>query len=240
MRIAATIGFCCLSASAWAQPSSPPQNDPLVGTVALGYLATSGNTSTSNTNGTFKATWDPGRTWTHTWTAFLIRARAAGNTVADSESAGYMAQRDYGKGFIFGAADWRQDAFSGYDRQSVEVVGYGRKLIDSDRQLLSWQGGIGRRQASVVDNTSFNDTIIRGGLDYTYYLSENSQFVQRLLLEHGSNNQYFESLSSIKGTLRGNLSLALSYIIKHNSDVPFPSIIDKTDRFTAVTVQYGF
>jgi putative salt-induced outer membrane protein len=235
-KLITVLALSTLSLPVFAQP----QNDPLVGTVALGYLSTSGNTSTSNTNATFKTVWDPGRVWTHTWTAFLIRARTDGNTVVDSESAGYMGQRDFGRGFVFGAFDWRQDAFAGYDRQSIEVVGYGRKLVETDRQLLQWTGGIGRRQASVVDNTSFNDTIIRGGLDYTYHLSENSQFVQRLLLEHGSNNQYFESLSSIKGTVKGNLSLALSYIIKHNSDVPFPNFIDKTDRFTAFTVEYGF
>lgn len=236
MRIAIIIGLFVVSGAALAQT---PQ-DPLVGTVAVGYLATNGNTDTSNTNATFKAVWDPHQVWMHTWNAFLISSRSNGIKTADSKAAGYKAQRDFGthNGYIFGAGDWRQDEFSGYSRQSAEVVGYGRKLIMTDLHTLTVEGGIGRKQSSVIDGTKFDDTIIHGGLDYLLHINENALFTQRLLLELGSDNNYLESVSQLKTTIRGKLSLGASYIIKYNSDVP--AFIAKTDRFTAITLEYGF
>jgi putative salt-induced outer membrane protein YdiY len=37
---------------------------------------------------------------------------------------------------------------------------------------------------------------------------------------------------------RGNLALVASYVIKSNSDVPVG--IEKTDRYTAISLEYGF
>ena len=47
-----------------------------------------------------------------------------------------------------------------------------------------------------------------------------------------------ESLSELKVTVIGNLSLALGYLVKHNTDVP-PGI-DKTDSQTSVSLEYKF
>jgi len=238
MRIATVIVVCLLSAPALAQNPAPPA-DPLVGTVALGYLATSGNTDSTNTNASFKAIWDRGRLWVHNWSALAISARTNGVKTASAEAAGYKAQRAFGtNGYLFGTGNWRQDEFSGYDRQSTEAVGYGRKLVMTDRQLLTVEGGLGRKQSTVNDGTKLDETILHGGLDYQIHLGENSLFTQKLLLEVGDENRYTESTSAIKAKIRGNLALVASYVIKSNSDVPVG--IENTDRFTAISLEYGF
>ncbi len=63
-------------------------------------------------------------------------------------------------------------------------------------------------------------------------------FTQKLLLEIGDQNRYTQSISALKATLVGDLALVLSYTIKHNSDV-LPGI-EKTDTFTAISLEYGF
>jgi putative salt-induced outer membrane protein len=238
MRTIVALAFCLCSAAALAQ-NPPPPKDPLVGTVALGYLSTSGNTDSTNTNASFKLTWDRGRTWTHNWTALAISARTNGVATAEAYAAGYKAQRALGeRAYLFASGDWRQDRFSGYDRQATEALGYGRKLVSTDRQTLAVEGGLGTKQSTLIDGTDTDEGIVRGNLDYLIHLGDTSEFNQKLLIESGSDNRYTESTSALKAKIRGNLALVLSYVIKSNSDVPVG--IEKTDRFTAISLEYGF
>ncbi len=142
------------------------------------------------------------------------------------------------KSYLFASGDWRQDQFSGYSRQSTEAVGYGRKLVTTDKQTLSVEGGLGRKQATLVGGGDIDEGVLRGGLDYLLHLGETSQFTQKLLLEVGDTNRYTESTSALKARIRGNLALVASYVIKSNSDVPVG--IEKTDRYTAISLEYGF
>jgi putative salt-induced outer membrane protein len=236
-----TIVFTVVSlASSAALAQAPaPAADPVTGAAALGYLATSGNTESTNTNASFKLDWDRGGNWTHHWNALAISSRTEDVTTAQAYAAGYKAQRDFSEtSYIFAAGDWRQDRFSGYDKQVTEAVGYGHRVIDSMRQTFAIEGGIGAKQSDLTDGTSTDEGIVRGALDYVLHISETSQFNQKFLIEQGSDNRYTESNSAVKARLIGDLSLVLSYVIKNNSDVPVG--IEKTDRFTAIALEYGF
>jgi putative salt-induced outer membrane protein len=139
---------------------------------------------------------------------------------------------------LFFSGDWRQDEFSGYDRQVTEAVGYGRRLIDNARHMLAVEGGVGAKQSDLITGEELDEAIVRGGLEYLLTLSANSQFSQELLLEQGDDNRYIESTSALKTRIVGNLALVLSYVIKNYSDVPVG--IEGTDRFTALSLEYGF
>jgi putative salt-induced outer membrane protein len=237
MRIVVSSALALLAVSAGAQP--PPPADPITGSAALGYLATSGNTDSTNANAAFKLGWDRGGVWRHEWTALYVTVRTNDVTAAEAYAAGYKAQRDFTEtSYLFAAGDWRKDRFSGYEKQVSETVGYGRRLIDNERHTLAVEGGIGAKQSTLIDGTDLDEGIVRGGLDYLLRISESSEFNQRLLTEIGSDNRYTESVSALKATLVGNLALVLSYTVKNNSDVP-PGI-EKTDTFTAISLEYGF
>jgi putative salt-induced outer membrane protein len=229
-----------LSAAAAAQPpAAAPAPDPLTGSATLGYLATSGNTESKNANASLKIDWDRGGTWVHGWTAQFVSARTDGITTAESYAAGYKGQRDFSAtSYLFAAADWRKDRFSGYDEQVSETVGYGRRLIDNERHMLAVEGGAGFKQSTLADGTDVDDTIVRGGLNYLLHISETSEFEQKLITEIGSENTYTESVTALRARIIGNLAIVLSYTIKNNSDVP-PGI-EKTDTFTAISLEYGF
>jgi len=235
------LGFLALwsvAGAALAQPPAPPP-DPITGSAALGYLSTSGNTESTSGNASFKLTWDVDGPWKHDWTALAITARTSGVTTAQAYAAGYKAQRDFGEAsYLFASVDWRQDRFSGYDTQATEAVGYGWRLFDTERHVLAIEGGVGAKQSTLVDGTDLDEGIVRGGLDYLLHISENSEFSQKLLLERGADNRYTESTSALKATIVGNLAIVFSYVIKNNSDVPVG--IEKTDRFTAISLEYGF
>jgi putative salt-induced outer membrane protein len=244
MRVLGGLLLCFVCGAALAQPQPPappaPPPDPLVGTVALGYLSTKGNTDSTNANAKFDSTWDLDGPWKHNWHALAISARTNDVTTAESYSAGYKGQRDLASpnSYIFAAGDWRQDRFSGYDEQISETVGYGRRLIDNERQVLSIEGGAGAKQSELIDGTSLDEAIVRGGLDYLLHIGESSQFQQKLIIEQGDDNRYTESTSELKARVVGNIALVLSYVIKSNSDVPVG--IEKTDRFTSISLEYAF
>jgi len=213
--------------------------DPLVGSVSLGYLATSGNTESKNANASMKASWDLDGPWKHDWNALAINARTNGVTTAESYTAGYKGLRDFSdKSYLFFTGDWRQDVFAGYNRQVSEAVGYGRRLLDTERHMLALEGGAGAKQTDVITGESLDEAIVRGALDYLLHISENSSFEQKLLIEQGDENRYTESTSSLKARIVGNIAIVFSVVIKQNSDVPVG--IEGTDRFTTISLEYGF
>jgi len=122
--------------------------------------------------------------------------------------------------------------------QVSETIGYGRRLLDSERQMLALEGGAGAKQTDVVTGEALDEAIVRGAIDYILHISESSEFNQKLLIEQGDENRYTESTSALKARLIGNIALVLSLVIKQNSDVPVG--IEGTDRFTSISLEYAF
>jgi len=239
MRALCALFLLMFTGSALAQAPAAAPADPFIGSVSLGYLATTGNTESKNANASMKATWDLDGPWKHDWNALAINARTNGITTAESYSAGYKALRDFSdKSYLFFTGDWRQDQFAGYDRQVSETIGYGRRLLDSERQMLALEGGAGAKQTDVVTGEALDEAIVRGAIDYILHISESSEFNQKLLIEQGDENRYTESTSALKARLIGNIALVLSLVIKQNSDVPVG--IEGTDRFTSISLEYAF
>jgi putative salt-induced outer membrane protein len=226
-----------LAGPALAQAPATP--DPFIGSASLGYLSTSGNTESTNANGSFKATWDLDGPWEHDWTALAINARTNDITTAESYTAGYKALRDFSAtSYLFFSGDWRQDEFAGYEQQVSEAIGYGRRILDSERHMLALEAGGGAKQTDLITGDSLDEAIVRGALDYLFAISDTSEFSQKLLLEQGDENRYTESTTSLKTRIVGNVALVLSYVIKSNSDVPIT--IENTDRFTSIALEYAF
>jgi len=104
--------------------------------------------------------------------------------------------------------------------------------------MLAIEGGAGAKQSELIDGTSLDNAIVRGGLDYLLHIGESSEFSQKLLIEQSSDNRYTESTSALKAQIVGNIALVVSFVIKSNSDVPVG--IENTDRFTSISLEYAF
>ena len=214
------------------------QESPWAGKATLGYLATSGNSDTTSLNSGFEVGYTAGK-WAHLLTLGAINATQDDATTAEAYNASWKSERNFSAhNFMFGRLDWRKDLFSSYDSQFSQTVGYGRRLIESERHKLNATLGAGSRQSDLIDGTSETETIFRGGLDYTWTLSETAEFTQDVIVESGEENTYLESVTALSAKLVGNLALVASYTIKNNSEV-LPGIED-TDTFTALSLEYIF
>ncbi|NNF66880.1 MAG: DUF481 domain-containing protein [Gammaproteobacteria bacterium] len=211
---------------------------PWSGTAGLGILATSGNSETTNAQLDLGLKYDADL-WHHTLLAIAAGADSAGVTTAERYRLSYKAKRDFTEhDYLFGLLSYEKDKFSGYDQQITEAIGYGRRLINEDTQVLNLEVGAGLKQNDLRDDTSEDSAILRLGGDYMWKFSPTAQFVQEIGIERGSDNTYFESISAVKATLMDELALVLSFTVKNNSDVPAGS--EKQDTFTAISLEYGF
>lgn len=212
--------------------------DPWKGKVTLGYLSTSGNSESLSVNLGGEIEYTTGR-WHHIATASAIGAQQEEQTTAEAYTAGWKSEYDLSDvSYVFGRVRWQKDKFSGYDQQMTESVGYGRRILKTDTQELNAEVGVGLRQSDLRDGTSEDETIVRGAVDYRWKFSETAEFAQDFDVESGADNTFMESISAVKATLVGNLALALTYTIRHNTEVPAGS--EKTDTFTAISLEYGF
>lgn len=211
---------------------------PWSGAVRLGYLGTSGNTETTNMSFGLEVAYALEK-WTHSFNAGAIKASEDDDTTAEAFIARWKSERTLTESnFLFGRLDWRKDRFSGYDSQFSQSVGYGHRLIDTDRHALNGELGFGARQSDLSTGVSENETILTGGLYYTWSFSETAKFTQDLLIEAGDANTYSMSRTALTATLLGDLALVASFTLKNNSDVPLGN--ENTDTFTAISLEYGF
>ena len=210
----------------------------LSGKVSFGYLGTSGNSESSSVNAATALSYEQDR-WTHNFDAAARGAEDSGETTAEAYSLVLKSDCAINdSSYLFGLLSWDKDKFSGYDQQISQAVGYGRNLINTDRTQWNAEIGAGARQSDLRDGSSESETILRAATDYTVALTETSEFNATLAIEAGEENTASEALLAIKARLIGDLALAASYRVRHNSEVPAGS--EKRDTLTAISLEYAF
>lgn len=228
-----------LASNALAQQEEGEQDTgPISGKAALGYLATSGNTDSTNANASFELLYAR-EVWSHEFKLAGISASSGGATTAEAYTFTYSARRDFGEhSYLFATLDWEQDQFSAYDQQMSESIGYGRRLVATDNHALNVEIGTGARQAETRLGLDEDEGILRGALDYVWTISDTTEFAQGLTVDSGSSNTRTQTVTELRARIFGNVALVVSYRIKSNSAVT-PGV-EKTDRFTAIAFEYAF
>ncbi len=219
-------------------PALAQDEEGFSGRVALGYLATSGNSESENLNMNFVLGWNYAP-WSHRLRSSAVRASSGAVDTAEAYTLNWQSNYDFNeRSYAFGLVAWNKDKFSGYDQQVRQALGYGRRFIDNERHTLNGEIGGGARQADLRDGRTQDEAIVRLNLDYSWTISETSAFSQTLAVETGSDNTYTEAVSSLSADIFGGVALVVSYTIRNNSDVPLG--LENRDTFTAVSLEYSF
>jgi putative salt-induced outer membrane protein len=233
------VSSLAFAQSETAAPAAAAEPEgPWSGKASLGYLSTSGNTDTTSMKSAFEVAYEVNE-WKH-------KLSGGGNSAEDSsvktaEAYQLAWKTDYSfteTDYVFGLINWNKDLFGGVREQLSTTAGYGRRVLDTPSHVLNLEIGAGYRDAELSDGTSESGTIARGGLDYTWFFTENSGFNQKLNIETGSDNTYIESISEVRAKLVSDLAIVLSYTIRDNSDVPAGNV--DTDKLSAVSIEYTF
>jgi putative salt-induced outer membrane protein len=207
------------------------------GAVAVGFIANTGNTRNTSLNAKVSAGYLAGR-WRHVGAVKAIYGSNFDETTAEEYEA--SEQSDYAVGersYLFAAFDYNTNRFGSYRRRATEVVGTGRRVLDSAEHILDLQIGVGARQTRLLDGGDQEETIVSLTGNYDWIINPDASFAQRVSVQTGADNTYTESVSGLKVKIEGDLSLSVSFTIKHNSQVPADRT--HTDTSTLVSLIYG-
>lgn len=224
----------------------------LTGGGELGYAAANGNSNTESFNGRLDATYSDG-IWKHSANLFGLRSQSEYTTTEDDGStrrntrttanrytfganSGYMMDE---RGTINTSLRLEEDDFGTYSRQQSLSFSYGNRVIDSERAQLDLQFGPGYRNAhNALEDRTEASVIGRGLFDLRYSLTDNTEIVNKLLVESGEYNTFAQNDLGVSVAMNSHLALKAGWQARHNSDVS-PDL-KKTDTLTTMNVVYRF
>jgi putative salt-induced outer membrane protein len=224
---------------AWSEEEEVAEEEgPWSGLIALGYSAVSGNTETTSFSFDSEINYD-GLKWDHTFTGKAISQSDNNATTAEAYKALWESKYKFtARAYAFGLIDYNKNRFSSFDQQVFEIIGVGRRFVETEKHVFNGEIGIGAGQSELIDGTSQNEFTGRISGDYKWSFSENASFVQKLSVTGSSSNTFTQSLTELRTGIVGALNLVLSYAVQHNSDV-LPGT-EKTDTYTTISLEYMF
>lgn len=255
-RMHARNALALATALAVIAPFAMAQDEPAAGwtgTGELGLALARGNSKSENLNTKFNFINEDDQ-WKHQFNFAALRAKGevrgdfdgdgevesafrlnANRYAAGASSALKMNERAY----WVGALRYENDDFAAYESQTTFSLGYGYTAIKNDTTSLSLEAGPGYRRAKRADTgQTENDTIVRGQIDFTHQLTDNTELGNLLLVESGSDNTFIQNDLGLKVAMNSKLALKAGLQVRNNSDVA-PGT-DKTDTLTTVNLVYTF
>jgi putative salt-induced outer membrane protein len=208
------------------------------GRASAGYLATHGNTESTNVNARLRVTYSL-PDWSHEFDLSVVSANRDDTTITEAYTGRYKARREFAeRNYLFTSLDSQRDRFSAYDYQVSQAIGYGWRLVDRGNHTLNMEVGGGAQQAKRHDGTAQDEAIMRSEVGYRWRVNDGVSFHKDFVVEHGRSNTRTEAQTELRARLIGNIGLVLSYRIRHNSDV-LPGR-HRSDLFSSVSLEYTF
>lgn len=219
--------------------SATPADTSWKGALELGISNMTGNVETKSAN--------VGLQLNRETLPWRYRVAAKGSTMDALNtrvSENYLAdlQADYvlpNKNYWFGYAGYDSNKFAAIDSRFVEIVGYGMNVVNTPKQKLDMELGLGGRQSTFTGTLGDEKGAIGHlGAEYSLQLTDNTKFTENLVVQPGAANTFTLSDTALNVGMSKNTSLKLGYSYTNNSDV-FPGI-KKTDARTSANIVIGF
>lgn len=247
LLVASTIVLLGLPATALAQqapapPAVPPPPPPHVeGTGELSFVTTSGNTSTDTLGLGGSLIYRPAPWVLDTKVAF-VRTEADSVVNARSLTLSSRLARDLSKrAALFVQYDFLGSPFSGISQRHTVVVGVSYKVIDTKRQTLRLDGGVGFASETPVGLARTSSGTVLGGGGYKVKISDTSDFTEEARLVESlsqSDDWRFDNTAALTAKIASKLSLKISHIT-HVVNAPTPGF-KKTDTIASAALVAKF
>lgn len=230
------------------------------GSASLGALFTSGNSDTTNVNGSASVSKQID-VWRHTAFGSTYTAESNDEETANRFDLGYKIDRQFNDTMYgFGRLRYDSDDYGNIDGRFSGVVGVGKRLIDDGKMSLSGELGIGAHQTEfIVDpgaettttvtevdgdipevtvaSSDADGAVLYGGLNYSNIISDNLTFNSVLSVEAAEVNSLVVWDNSLNVLLSDRISLSLGLLTRTNSDIG--DAFEATDTATRVNIVYG-
>ncbi|MBX2849535.1 MAG: DUF481 domain-containing protein [Acidiferrobacterales bacterium] len=212
-----------------------------------GLVKASGNTDSENLNLGLNFQKD-GELWNQELKLVALQASNSGENTADSLAADYTLKRNLTeRSNVFFNLGYLDDDFDGFTEQLSTAVGYGYKILDTEK--LKWETGIGvgyrdtATELMLEDGRRVEGEDVSGATfvlrsDYFHKFTDNTEFVDKFKAEIGSDNSFIENDAALYVSMNERFALKAGILIRHNSD-PAPGV-KETDTITSMSLVYKF
>ena len=241
LGVALTLAASSLHAAAECEceKKEEEKDSPWTTTAGLGYVNTSGNTNTETLIIRFDTAYEIER-WKHA--LHFDSLNTSTDDVSTADRKRLSAQSNYKfrpRDYFYGNFTYEDDKFSGFEYQAKFSLGYGRKIIDTDRHKLDGEIGPGYRNFKVDGAPESEDeALLRLAGFYKWKISDYSDFSQDLIGDFGEDQDEWRSVTGLRTSINKSLSLRLTYTVRYLDVVPVGN--DNYDRETAITLDYTF
>lgn len=210
------------------------------GSGELGLVFARGNSDTDTLNTKLKLGYTNEERWSNTTELSFLRSETEGEL--DASRFVFDNNTDYSlsdDSYVTGVGRYDRDRFSSFEFQASLAVGYGRDLIDNERQTFSIEAGPGVRYTEARDSgETETDLIGRAAADYRLKISDNAELTNESLVETGSSNTFLENELSLTVAINDSISLKTALSVRHNTNVEPER--EKTDYLSTVNLVYSF
>lgn len=214
----------------------------------FGLIFTTGNTETSSFKGRLSSNHEL-HNWSNEYMIEALYRQDESTNDQGVEETQTSAQKWFGSAQgnyklknpdnrLFGFASYEDDRFSGFDFQATLAGGWNSKLWNNDTSSFSYSVGPGYSFAETSEGEDVSGVIFRAAADYRWRISETATFKQITSTEVGSQNTKSRSETSVSAQINGSMSLKVSLILNHNSDVEAGT--ENLDTESAATLVYTF
>lgn len=171
------------------QAATPPPPPIWAGSIGAGFALTGGNTDTANYNFAFDLTRDPKKKNVIKAGGLYLRGDSDGEATVDRLTLGLRDEYHLSpRVFLFGDFSYLRDKFKLIDYMIAPTGGFGYKALNSEKVMLSFQGGAGAVWEKNPEVEVDSSGALNAGQDFSWQLSEGSRITQNFLALWKTNN----------------------------------------------------
>jgi putative salt-induced outer membrane protein len=225
-----------------------PAHADWTGKGEAGLVIASGNTETETANAKVQGTYESDN-WKNTvGAAALYASDQEGKTANRWDVFGQLDWKFTTRNFLFGAARYEEDEFSGFEYQATASYGIGRRFFDSPSTKMVATLGAGYKFIETRDSfdpdtgelltegESDSEVVFRGTLDLDHQFTATTSLINKFIVESGADNTFAQNELSLQVKMTDVLALAVGYSVRHNTDPP-PEF-KNTDTLTTINLVY--
>ena len=243
------IAVCVLAGTTTSFSAAADEDLGWSGEGSGGFVSARGNTDTTTVTAGIAAKYNT-PTWRYTMGFSALTAEEDGEQNAERWEVSGQADRKFSEtSYVFGSARYLDDSFGAFETQASFAAGYGRELFKTEKHNLNGEVGLGYRTSEecaasdlngecIQTGDSLDEFIMVGKLNYSWAINANTTLTDGFSVEIGEDNTYAQNETALNVKMGQSLSLKLSWILRHNTDVPVDT--KNTDTLTTVSVVYGF
>lgn len=225
-----------------------PEESPWDGSASLSYIIENGNSTSRSLYGEGELSYQ--------WDKWFIGAKANGGSDKSKDSstgdlertsekyyAELREERNFNKkDYLFHLTTFKNDNFSSYAYQASDSLGYGRRLITTEIHNLSAEIAPGYRQRKLRDpnpgtSRTERDAIIHVGLNYSWQITENTEFKEDIQSDIAKSNDYnLRFKTDITTMLSEHFAFSIGHLLTRDAQVEDGD--HKTDSQLTISLTY--